>query len=133
HFSHKQDRKPVLTMGEHAAITNRHLIDCTDLVSVGRFTIVAGFQSQIITHSIDLQENRQSCSPVSIGEYCFVGTNCVILGGTTLPDYSILGAKSLLNQSFAESYQLYGGVPARPIKALAAEYKFFSRKEGFVN
>ena len=132
HFAHQTDRRPELIVGEHSAITNRHLLDCTNSVTIGKFTTFAGFHSQIISHSIDLEQNRQSSEPVRVGDYCFVGTNCVLLGGSALPDFCILGAKSLLNKSFTETYQLYGGVPARPIKSLPRDYKYFQRTEGFV-
>jgi acetyltransferase-like isoleucine patch superfamily enzyme len=132
HFAHQTDRRPELIVGEHTAITNRHLLDCTNSVTIGRFTTFAGFYSQIITHSIDIEENRQSSKPVHIGDSCFVGTNCVLLGGSALPDYSVLGAKSLLNKSFTETYQLYGGVPARAVKSLSRDCKYFQRTEGFV-
>ncbi len=132
HFSHEPDRTPVLVVGNHSAITNRHLIDCTAAVEIGDFTTFAGFQSQILTHSIDLEHGRQSSAPVRIGSYCFVGTNCVILGGSRLPDYSVLGAKSLLKNAFGEEYGLYAGVPATRRKSLSPGFKYFQRTEGFV-
>jgi len=132
HFGTEKDRIPQLIVGEHAAITNRHLIDCTNSVVIGRFTTMAGFQSQILTHSIDLEHNRQVSAPVQVGDYCFIGTNCVLLPASILPDFAVLGAKSLLNRAFTESYQLYGGVPARPIKTLPQDYAYFRRTEGFV-
>ena len=132
HFAHEDDRRPELILSEHAAITNRHLIDCTSRVSIGRFTTFAGFQSQILTHSIDLEACRQSSLPVTIGDFCFVGTNCVLLGGSALPDYSVLGAMSLLNKAFAEPYSLYAGVPARQIQRLPESYRYFQRTEGLV-
>jgi acetyltransferase-like isoleucine patch superfamily enzyme len=132
HFAHQTNRRPELIVGENASITNRHLLDCTNSVTIGRFATFAGFNSQIITHSIDLQENRQSSKPVQIGDYCFVGTNCVLLGGAALPDFCVLGAKSLLNKAFTETYQLYAGVPARPVKALSRDARYFQRTEGFV-
>lgn len=132
HFAHEQDRQPQLVIGEHSAMTHRHFIDCTNAVTIGRFTTFAGTQSQILTHTIDLEQNRQSSRPVAIGNYCFVGTNSVLLGGSALPDYSVLGAKSLLNKSFAETHQLYAGVPAKPVKALPNDLKYFNRSEGFV-
>ncbi|WP_218081019.1 acyltransferase [Anthocerotibacter panamensis] len=133
HFSHQPERVPQLVLGAHSAITNRHLIDCTSSVTIGSFTTFAGFQSQILTHSIDLAPCRQSSAPVVIGDYCFIGTNCVLLGGSTLPNFSVLGAKSLLNKAFTEPYYLYAGVPARPVKAIPREYAYFSRPVGFVN
>jgi UDP-3-O-[3-hydroxymyristoyl] glucosamine N-acyltransferase len=132
HFADEKDRRPQLIVGEHSAVTHRHLIDCTNSVTIGKFTTVAGFQSQIVTHSIDIEKNCQTSASVRIGDYCFVGTNCVLLGGSALPDFCVLGAKSLLNKSFTESHQLYGGVPARPIQKLSPDCKYFRRTEGFV-
>ena len=132
HFEHQYDRKPELILGRHSAITNRHLIDCTERIHVGPFAIVAGFASQLLTHSINLENNRQEAVPITIGAYCFVGTNCVLLGGSALPDYSVLGAKSLLNRAFKESCFLYGGVPAKEIKPLDITTKYFQRTTGYV-
>jgi acetyltransferase-like isoleucine patch superfamily enzyme len=132
HFAEENNRRPELILGEHSAITHRHLIDCTNSVTIGRFTTMAGFQSQILTHSIDLERNRQTSAPVQIGDYCFVGTNSVLLPGSVLPSYSVLGAKSLLNRAFSETYHLYGGVPAQPIKQLSPDYAYFQRTQGFV-
>jgi hypothetical protein len=132
HFAEETDRQPQLIVGEHSAITHRHLIDCTNSVSLGKFTTFAGFQSQVLTHSIDLEKNRQTSAPVRIGDYCFVGTNSVLLGGSSLPHHSVLGAKSLLNKSFTETHQLYAGVPAKPLQALSPDLAYFRRTEGFV-
>ena len=132
HFAHQPERRPELHVGAHAAITHRHLIDCTATVTIGPFTTFAGYQSQILTHSIDLAASRQSSAPVTIGAYCFVGTNCVLLGGAALPDRSVLGAKSLLNKAYAEELTLYGGTPARPIQALPEDTAYFHRAEGNV-
>ncbi|MDB6147306.1 MAG: hypothetical protein JWO45_970 [Spartobacteria bacterium] len=132
HFAEEQDRRPELIVGDHSAITHRHLIDCTNSVVIGRFTTMAGFQSQILTHSIDLERNRQASAPVRIGDYCFIGTNCVLLAGTALPDFSVLGAKSLLHKCFTDTHYLYGGVPAQPIKQLSPDWEYFRRSEGFV-
>ena len=132
HFEHQKDRRPELIIGRHSAITNRHLLDCTASVRIGSFTTFAGFASQILTHSINLQTNRQEAYPITIGDYTFVGTNCVLLGGSALPDYCVLGAKSLLNRAQTERYHLYGGVPAKPIKALPETNLYFQRKTGFV-
>lgn len=131
-FAHRTDRKAELLVGEHAAITHRHYIDCTDQVSIGRFSTLAGSHSKILTHSIDLEANRQTCQPISLGAYCFVGTNCVILGGARLADYCVLAAGAVLTGACAEPYRLYGGVPARAIKDLPENWAYFKREVGFV-
>jgi acetyltransferase-like isoleucine patch superfamily enzyme len=132
HFVHQPDRAPRLILGEHSAITHRHIIDCTHSIVIGAFTTVGGYHSQMLTHGIDLERSRQSSSPITIGRYCFLGTSCVVLGGSALPDYSVLGAKALLNKQYREQYFLYAGVPARPVKKISAESLYFSRREGFV-
>jgi serine acetyltransferase len=132
HFAAEKERSPQLILGSHAAITNRHLIDCTNSIMIGEFTTIAGFQSQFLTHAINLEVNQQQSQPIEIGHYCFVGTACVCLPGSRLPDYSVLGASSLLNKSYSDPYYLYAGVPARPLKELPPEMAYFNRKEGFV-
>ena len=67
-------------MGESAAITKNHHIDCTNTIEIGAFSTVAGYQTQFLTHSIDVLENRQHSAPIRIGPYTFVGTNSVVLG-----------------------------------------------------
>lgn len=133
HFSHRKERAPVLVLGEHSAVTKDHHFDCTDRIEIGRFTIVAGYRSQLLTHSIDLAANRQDSAPIRLGDHCFVGTNVVVLGGARLPDRSVLGAKALLTESYAEPGWLYAGVPARAVKALPADAAYFRRTEGFVS
>lgn len=132
HFAHQAHRRPELILERHAGISSRHLIDCTARVRIGAFATIAGFRSQLITHSIDLEAGRQSSEPIEIGEYCFVGTDSVILGGSGLPHHSVLGAKSLLNKKWEAPFYLYAGAPAQPIKELSQDLEYFRRTEGFV-
>ena len=132
HFKHQSFRRPQLILRESAAITKNHHIDCTDQIEIGRFATIAGYNSQLLTHSIDVTENRQDCAPIYIGDYTFIGTNVVVLGGSYLPSNSVLGAKSLLNKCFNEEWKLYGGVPAKPISDIPKTAKYFTRVNGFV-
>jgi acetyltransferase-like isoleucine patch superfamily enzyme len=132
HFELNPERKPQLTIERHAAITNRHIIDCTDEVFIGAFSTFAGFRSQILTHSIELKESRQRCNPVRIGAHCFVGTCCVLLGGSVLPDRCVLGAHSMLGSRLETPGYVYGGVPAKPIKPIDPDDKYFLRDTGYV-
>jgi acetyltransferase-like isoleucine patch superfamily enzyme len=132
HFRHVPNRDPALVMGAHAAITKSHHIDCCDRIEIGAFTTVGGYQSQFLTHGIDLQRNRQDAAPITIGTHCFIGTNVVILAGSRLPDRSVLGAKALLNKAHEKPDWIYGGVPAVPIQPVAADAAYFRRTTGFV-
>ncbi len=133
HFAHQKNRKCELVLGRETAITKKHHLDCTNQIKIGDFTTVAGYHSQFLTHSINVYENMQDSHPISIGDYCFVGTGCVILGGAELPSFSVLGAKSLLNKKFNDSFMLYGGTPATGVKTIDKGAKYFHRSEGFVN
>jgi acetyltransferase-like isoleucine patch superfamily enzyme len=132
HFQHQPERRAELHLGEAAAITKNHHLDCTHIIEVGAFATIAGYQSQFLTHAINLAENRQDSAPIFIGAYTFVATNVVVLGGSVLPAHSVLGAKSLLNKIYTAEWTLYGGVPARPLKAISADAKYFTRLNGFV-
>jgi acetyltransferase-like isoleucine patch superfamily enzyme len=132
HFKHQEDRRAELILKESASVTKKHHIDCTSSISIGRFATIAGYQSQLLTHSIDLFENRQHSEPILIGDYAFVGTNVVVLGGASLPSCSVLGAKSLLNKAYSDAWAVYGGVPARKVADLPTGSKYFSRTDWFV-
>ena len=132
HFSHQSNRKAELIVGNHSAISKNHHIDCTNCLRIGSYTTIAGYGSQFLTHSINLYTNKQDSWPITIGSYCFVGTSCVVVGGAILPDYSVLGASSLLNKQYAEDWTLYAGVPARPIKIIDRSALYFSRTIGYV-
>jgi acetyltransferase-like isoleucine patch superfamily enzyme len=132
-FQDETTRSSELILGRHAAITNSHIIDCTNTVFVDEFATVAGWRSQILTHSIEIIENRQRSAAVNIGKYSFVGTGSIILKGAVLPERSILSAGSVLSKAESEPYSLYSGNPAVRIKKLDSGAKHFSREEGVVS
>lgn len=132
HFKHQPKRSSQLLVGAHSAITKNHHLDCTNTLSIGSFVTIAGYQSQFLTHSIDVMHNRQDSKPIHIGDYCFISTNVVVLGGSVLPSHSLLAAKALLNKAYDASWTLYGGVPAKAIKEISKDASYFTRKDGFV-
>lgn len=131
-FADQPNRQASLTIGDSAAVLNRHLVDCTDAVVIGRFATLAGFRSQILTHSISIAESRQRCKPVVIGDYTFVGTGSIILPGSRLPAYSVLAAGSVLNREYVEENWLYAGSPAVKVKQLSRDAAYFHRATGHV-
>jgi len=132
HFIHQKDRRPRLIIGEHSAITKHHYLDCTHEIRVGRFTTIAGHQSELLTHSIDVVAGRQDSKPIKIGDYCFISTRCIILGGARLPSQSVLAAGAVLTKAFDASFSLYGGVPAHWLKEIPKDARYFHRAAGFV-
>lgn len=133
-FASSRDRRCELILGRSAGITSRHFVDCNGGVYIGDFTTVAGIRSQILTHSIDIYTNSQIAKPIRIGKYCFIGTGCIMLPGSSLPDYSVLGGGSVLVKSYDEAGWLYAGSPARPIKKLnVSEIPYFKRSKHVVD
>ena len=133
YFKHNPNRRCELILGKSAGITSRHFIDCNGGVYIGDFTTVAGIRSQLLTHSINVYNNTQQTKPIHIGKYCFIGTGCILLPGTRLPDYSILGAGAVLTKTYTKGGMLYAGNPASPIKKINThEVKYFHRKSHVV-
>lgn len=132
-FSNVKERKCELIMNKSSGITSRHFIDCNGGVYIGEFTTIAGIRTQILTHSIDVYNNIQTTASVHIGKYCFIGTGCIILPNTSIPDYSILGAGSVVTKRFTESNKLYAGNPAKPIKNIDNnKVLYFHRSKHYV-
>lgn len=131
-FSHDKERKSELIIGKESAITKNHHIDCTNYIHIGDFVTIAGYNSQFLTHSIDIYESRQDSHPIEIGDYCFVSTGVWVLGGAKLPACCVLGAGAVLNKAYTKERMLYVGVPAMPKKEIPIDAKYFLRKEGFI-
>lgn len=132
-FIGNSQRDPSLYIGSHSSITHRHILDCSDSISIGSFVTVAGYWTQILTHSIDVALSKQMAKKVEIGDYSFVGTRSVILPGACIPRYSLFGAGSVLNKKYETEFGMYGGVPAKFIKKIPVDFKYFSRNSGAVS
>lgn len=125
-------RCPKLLLGRDSAITNRHYLDCNDLLEVGEFSTLAGVRSSVLTHQIDLGACQQTTAPVRVGRYCFIGSGCQLLAGAGVPDFCVVAAGAVVTKGLTEEYTLYGGVPARAKKGLDPTMGYFVRKEGRV-
>jgi len=84
-YTTEKDRRPELIIERHAAVTNRHLIDCSNTVLIEEFATFAGWRSKVLTHSPHLSQNKQTTRPIRIGAYSFVGTGVILLGGSAVP------------------------------------------------
>ncbi len=132
-FKNSPDRYPALKIGNQSGITGRHYFDCSDTVVIGEFSTIAGLGCSFFTHGINIEKNRQETEKIIIGNYCMVSAHCVLIKGSVLPDYSVLGANSTLHKEFEEPYVLYSGVPAKPVKRFDPSLAYFNRDKGFVD
>jgi acetyltransferase-like isoleucine patch superfamily enzyme len=132
-FAHRGDRKTELIIAHDAAITARHFIDCTDRITIGEFATVAGWHSQIVTHSFDLTHPRQDCEPIAVGAYSFVGSRAILLKGAHVPERSIVAAGSTFGVRNGEPLGVFAGNPAARIREADPALGYFTRDRGLIN
>lgn len=130
---HNVERTCSLHLKRSSGVTSRHYVDCTYGVFIGEFSTVAGIRTVILSHSIDVRLNIQSGSPIVLGRYNFVGTNCVFLPGAVTGDYQVISAASAVRGNLPNEPGLFGGNPAEKIKDyVVSDILYFSRRSGNV-
>ena len=132
YFRGESSRRSELFVGAHAAITRAHYLDCTNVITVGRYATVAGTRSTLVTHEIDIERGEQRSQGISIGEFCYVGTGCILLPGAVIPNRCVIAAGCVVRATLKEECAVYGGVPARWIRPLPADARYFTRVRGVV-
>ena len=132
HYQHIAGRVTSFRMGKQSNLTMGHILDCNCPIKIGNFTTIAGYRSQFLTHSVDLAECRQDARPIEIGDFCFISTSSIILGGSVLPNRCVLAAGSVLREAFPDTGCLYAGVPAKLKKRLPKDTQYWQRKTGWI-
>jgi len=98
--------KPFMEIGDRACIsanssiyasTNRH----TDGIHRKSFSACAPDEEQYVSQV-----------GFKMGNYSFIGANCVVIPNAELEDYAVLGAGSFLNKKI-EAYQIFVGTPSK--------------------
>jgi acetyltransferase-like isoleucine patch superfamily enzyme len=87
-------------------------------IYIGDYTMIAA-NVGIISANHDVHDHRRhSPGEVRIGKYCWIGMNCSILPGTSLGDFTVVGAGAVVNKPFPEGYCVIAGNPAKVIRQL---------------
>jgi acetyltransferase-like isoleucine patch superfamily enzyme len=129
-FPGSPERRPRLALGDKAAITTRHILDCSDEIVIEPYAVLAGWRSLVVTHGPDYIAGRQRTAPVRIGHHSFVSTNCTLLAGSSVPPRCIVAGGATVPGPLAEELTLYGGTPARKLKELPEDAELFHRECG---
>ena len=117
-----QQLNPKLVLGDGVVIGPMLTMYVTEKLVIGKNTIIA-HNATIVTENHgtnpELEEpfmsQYLSSKPVTIGSNCWLGSNVVILPGTSLGDNCIVAANAVVNKSFPDNV-LIGGVPAKILK-----------------
>ena len=116
-------------MHDWSRITVGHQIDCSDRVELKEHAAMAGYRSQILTHSLDLVRDRQVTAPVVLGHHSAVLSGCLILNGMSVPACSIISAGSVIVTKLSKECR--HAVPrksgAQAVRELPANLKYFNR------
>ena len=93
-------------------------LDGTGGLKIGKYcSISAG--TQLLTHdtvkyALSGGNHKYERASVKIGDCCFIGTQAIILKGTTIGNHCLIAANSLVNRDF-ENYSIIAGTPAKEI------------------
>lgn len=120
HFTSKISdvRKIQIGIGTAPGLSSGCYIQGGGGIELGDYTIVAP-NVGIISANHDLHDiSKHTLKKVSIGDYCWLGMNSVVLPGVALGDFCIVAAGAVVTKSFSEGYCVIAGNPAKIIKRL---------------
>lgn len=124
------DEDGVLRMGRHSAVVSRHYLDCSGGIAIAEFAVVAGLRSVFLTHQVDYRSAKQTTAGISVGAYALVNACNKLVPGATVPARSVTATGAVILPGLEIEGRLYGGVPARDIKAVDGAW--FDRADGRV-
>lgn len=115
-------RSGTLDIGANFKITDMCNIGCFQKIHIGEQTRIT-HRCQILESNYHFVANFSKGTvpnhvrPIFIGKGCWICNTSTILGGTTLPDFTIVASNSLLNKDYSgiPDSSLVGGVPAKYI------------------
>lgn len=112
----------VLDIGENFKIADMCNIDCYSEISIGaqsriahrcqvldaNYHYVANFNKGVVPHWTH---------PIKIGKGCWICNTTTVMGGTVLPDYTIVASNSLVGKDYSDMPEssMLGGIPAKLI------------------
>jgi len=110
-----------LSISENCFVGKSVFFDLPECIELGR-DVVLGAGVHIYTHQ-DVGNRMMSRwyprkqAPVRLGDGTYVGANAIILCGVELGRCCVVGAGSVVTQSFPE-FSVVAGIPARKLKSL---------------
>ena len=124
--------RPCLNLGKHCQITLLHYFDVQDSLQIGAYTVVAGRESAFFTHYLDVITNKQATKPITIGDYCMIGSHARFVPGACIPSCCVVGMAAVVTKPFDEGYCLIAGNPARVLDRYPADSAYFKRTVGWI-
>ena len=113
-------KEGIFEIGKHSLISEMCIISCFKNIKIGNYFRVA-HRSQIMDSGFHYVANFNTgkipnhTKPISIGDYCWVANTCSLMGGTVLPDHTIVASNSVVNKSYGDIKEgsFIAGAPAK--------------------
>lgn len=110
-------RKQGMEIGQNCHIYSNIVTPESYLIRIGS-NVTFSNSIQLLTHDNSLEKLKigysDSFGVIEIGNNCFIGAHCIIMGGIKLGDNTIVGAGSVVTKSFPAN-SVVGGNPAKLI------------------
>lgn len=125
--NHGQEGFGCLELGEGTRILSRHYMDIQERVTIGKHCLIAGSNSVFYTHTLIADPNSRGINkPITIGDRCYIGSHCILLPGSAIGSFTLVGAGSVITKNFShKNYVLIAGNPASVKKHYSEKSRFF--------
>jgi acetyltransferase-like isoleucine patch superfamily enzyme len=102
-------------MGEDTVLNENCRLDNRGRITIGNHVSISA-ETTILTADHDVQSPRFTGRerPVTIGDYVFLGTRCMIMPGVTIGRGAVVGAGSVVTRDVPD-YAIVAGIPAKVI------------------
>lgn len=98
-------------------------LNAESYIHINQGTWIAQFV-KILTATHEVSDMKQTKKEVTIGKYCWIGANAIILPGITIGDFSVIGAGSVVVKDIP-SYSVAVGNPAKVIKKREISFPYY--------
>lgn len=119
-------RTGTFRLGRNSGITRFHFLEASAGIDIGSNCIVAGRSSHFFTHGIS-STNLDDQRPISIGDWCYIGSGSKFVPGTSVAAGTFVGMGSVVTKASPERFVLIAGSPAMVKKRLAPTDAYFAR------
>jgi acetyltransferase-like isoleucine patch superfamily enzyme len=137
-------RRAGLTLGPHSSIHWRAEFYAPQTITIGDFTTIGdsafldgrsglriganvnlGSHVSIYTrqHDPDDPDFAEVGAPVSVGDYAWLASHCIVLPGVTIGEGAVVAAGAVVTRDVA-AYTMVGGVPATYIRDRARDLRY---------
>jgi acetyltransferase-like isoleucine patch superfamily enzyme len=113
-----------LEIGEGTILNLGCMIAATERIAIGRhcmfanYCFVADAEHRYDDASLPVTwQGMQPKGPVTIGDNCWFGTNCVVTGGVTIGERTVVGANAVVTRDLPAGV-VAAGAPARVLREI---------------